>query len=69
MYTQRSVRPVPQSNAFIIVSKCFENKTIIVEKQNLAKMPFVFLFTNPFLTTLQLDVLAARLPDYGVLNL
>ena len=39
---QRSVWPVPQSVAFVIVSRCFENKTIIVEKQNLAKMPFVY---------------------------
>ena len=33
-----------------------EIKTIIVEKQNLAKMPFAYYkkITNPFLTTLQL---------------
>ena len=39
---QRSIRPDTQSIAFDIVSRCFEIKTIIVEKQNFAKMPFVY---------------------------
>ena len=48
-FWQRSVWPYPQSVTFDIVSitfdivsRCFEKKTIIVEKQNLAKMPFVY---------------------------
>ena len=35
---QRYVRLVPQSVTFVIVSRCFENKAIIVEKQTVAKM-------------------------------
>ena len=69
---QRSVRLVPQSGTFDIVSRCFENKNNTCWETKLYKNAICLLFTSlqiHFWQLCSLDVLAAGLPDYGFVNL
>ena len=45
-WSQRSVRPVPQSVKFNIVSRCFENKNNNSCETNICKNAICLLFTN-----------------------
>ena len=51
-----------------IVSRCFEKKTIIVLKQNLAKMPFVYYLQIHDLATLLPGRPSCRVARYGFAN-
>ena len=69
---QRSVRPVPQSITFDIVSRCFENKNNNCWETKLYKNAIGLLFTSlqiHFWQLCSLDVVAAGLPDYGFVKI
>ena len=60
-FIQRSVRSVPQYVAFDVVSRCFENKNNNCCETILSKNSNCLLFTNPFLTTLQVGHPGSRI--------
>ena len=66
-FDQRSVRPETQSLESTLYPDVLKIKTIIVVKQNFAKMPFVYYLQIHYLATLMPgDVQATELPDIGL---